>query len=115
MNLRIAKTIGFGSERGGSGGGTSSAPSGQGGTLQAAGGRGLGGLIGAASTSHRFNLSIGLSVRNLLNHTNPGPIIGNITSPYFGSANQIAGSQNGEGFYETANNRRLESQIKFTF
>jgi hypothetical protein len=50
-----------------------------------------------------------------LNHTNPGPIIGNITSPYFGLANQIAGGQNGEGFYETANNRRLESQIKFTF
>jgi hypothetical protein len=42
-------------------------------------------------------------------------IVGNITSPYFGSANQIAGGQNGEGFYETANNRRLESQIKFTF
>jgi hypothetical protein len=35
-----------------------------------------------------------------LNHTNPGPIIGNITSPYFGFANQIAGAQNGEGFYE---------------
>ena len=48
-------------------------------------------------------------------HTNPGPIVGNITSPYFGFANQIAGAQNGEGFYETANNRRLESQIKFTF
>jgi len=114
FNIRIAKTIGFGRERGGSAN-TSSAPSGQGAALAAAGGRGLGGLIGAASTAHRYNLSIGLSVRNLFNHTNPGPIIGNITSPYFGSANQIAGSQNGEGFYETANNRRLESQIKFTF
>jgi Carboxypeptidase regulatory-like domain len=115
MNLRIAKTIGFGPERGGGGGSSQAAPSGQGAALQAAGGRGLGGLIGAASTTRRFNLSIGISVRNLLNHTNPGPIIGNITSPYFGSANQIAGSQNGEGFYETANNRRLESQIKLTF
>ncbi len=115
MNLRIAKTIGFGRERGGSASG-SGAPSGQGAApLPAAGGRGLGGLIGAASTTHRYNLSIGLSIRNLFNHTNPGPIIGNITSPYFGSANQIAGGQNGEGFYETANNRRLESQIKFTF
>jgi Carboxypeptidase regulatory-like domain len=114
VNLRIAKTIGLGKERGGS----DSRPTGstgQGATLAAASGRGLGGLIGSPSTSHRFNLSIGLSVRNLLNHTNPGPIIGNITSPYFGSANQIAGAQNGEGFYETANNRRLESQLKFTF
>jgi len=28
----------------------------------------------------------------LLNHTNPGPIIGNIASPLFGQANQPAGS-----------------------
>ena len=113
VNLRIAKVIGFGHERGAtpsaSGGGGAGNP------MQAATGRGLGGLIGAPSTPHRFNVSIGLSIRNLLNHTNPGPIIGNITSTYFGSANQIAGGQNGEGFYETANNRRLESQIKFTF
>jgi hypothetical protein len=115
VNLRIAKTIGFGRERGGSTASTSSAPTGQGAALAAAGGRGLGGVIGTASTSHRFNLNIGLSIRNLLNHTNPGPIVGNITSPYFGFANQIAGGQNGEGFYETANNRRLESQIKLTF
>jgi hypothetical protein len=115
VNLRIAKTIGLGRERGGSGDSRPSASTGQGATLAAASGRGLGGLIGSPTTSHRYNLSIGISVRNLLNHTNPGPIVGNITSPYFGFANQIAGAQNGEGFYETANNRRLESQIKFTF
>jgi len=113
VNLRIAKVIGFGREKGGSGGGASSGAGGN--PLQAATGRGLGGLIGPPSTARRFNLSIGISIRNLLNHTNPGPIIGNITSPYFGFANQVAGSANGEGFYETANNRRLESQIKFTF
>ena len=116
VNLRIAKTIGFGRERGGSG---DSRPRGRHGRRalrwQRQAAAGWAGLIGSPSTSHRFNLSIGLSVRNLLNHTNPGPIIGNITSPYFGFANQIAGAQNGEGFYETANNRRLESQIKFTF
>jgi hypothetical protein len=115
VNLRIAKTIGFGKERGSAGDARPAAPTGQGTALAAVGGRGLGGLIGSPSTTRRFNLSIGLSVRNLLNHTNPGPIVGNITSPYFGFANQIAGGQNGEGFYETANNRRLESQIKFTF
>ena len=113
LNLRIAKVIGFGRERGSGGSGTSSG--GAANPMQAATGRGLGGLIGTPSTSRRFNVSVGLSIRNLLNHTNPGPIIGNITSPYFGFANQVAGGQNGEGFYETANNRRLESQIKFTF
>jgi hypothetical protein len=118
VNLRIAKTIGFGRERGASaaaGGGSSGNAGGAGAAMQAASGRGLGGLIGTPSTPHRFNVTIGLSIRNLLNHTNPGSIVGNITSPYFGTANQIAGAQNGEGFYETANNRRLESQIKFTF
>jgi len=113
VNLRIAKVVGFGRERGSA---SDARPGGGAGNpMQAATGRGLGGLIGTPTTTHRFNLSFGLSIRNLLNHTNPGPIIGNITSPYFGFANQIAGGQNGEGFYETANNRRLESQIKFTF
>ena len=115
VNLRISKTIGFGRERGAATGTGGGSVSGAGAAMQAVTGRGLGGIIGTPSTSHRFNVSIGLSIRNLLNHTNPGPIIGNITSPYFGTANQIAGAQNGEGFYETANNRRLESQIKFTF
>ena len=56
-----------------------------------------------------------ITVRNLLNHTNYGPIIGNITSPLFGTSNQVAGSANGEGFSELANNRRLELQFRFTF
>src|SRR5262249_5736643 len=113
VNLRISKVVGFGRER--SSGGDAHSGGGAGNPIQAATGRGLGGLIGYPTTPRRFNLSIGLSVRTLLNPTNPGPIIGNITSPYFGLANQIAGAQNGEGFYETANNRRVESQIKFTF
>ena len=53
--------------------------------------------------------------RNLLNHTNPGPIIGIIGSPLFGQANQMAGGPNGEGFSENADNRRLELQMRFTF
>ena len=62
----------------------------------------------------KYTLSISMSVRNLLNHTNPGPIIGNITSPLFGQANQPAGSS-GFGFSEAANNRRLELQTRLTF
>jgi hypothetical protein len=52
---------------------------------------------------------------NILNHTNPGPIIGNITSPLFGRANQPAGGGGPGGFSEAANNRRLELQARFTF
>jgi hypothetical protein len=56
-----------------------------------------------------------MSIRDLLNHTNPGPIIGNLTSPLFGRANQLPGGLNGEGFSENATNRRLELQVRFTF
>ena len=83
--------------------------------MQAATGRGLGGLIGTPTTSHRFNLSIGLSIRNLLNHTNPGPILATSLRRISDSRTRSPAGKNGEGFYETANNRRLESQIKFTF
>ncbi len=38
----------------------------------------------SVTTSHRYNLAVSLSMRNILNHNNPGPIIGNITSPLFG-------------------------------
>jgi len=75
----------------------------------------MGSLIRGPVTNHRYNLSLGMAVRNLLNHTNPGPIIGDITSPLFGRANQTAGGLNGEGFSENADNRRLEMQIRFTF
>lgn len=112
VNVRIAKVIGFGKERGSPGGGAPSA-GGARNPIQAATGRGLGGLIGTPTTLHRFNLSIGLSIRNLLNHANPGPIVGNITSPYFGFANQIAGGQTAKAFTKPritgAWNRRLNS------
>jgi len=107
MNLRIGKAIGFGrpKEAGGKASGTNAAPAPIGPMTNA----GLRGVLGSPSTQRRYNLSISMSVRNLLNHTNPGPIVGNITSPLFGSANQIAGAPNGEGFFETASNRRLEN------
>ncbi len=94
VNLRVAKIFGFGAERGGKPGSRA---------------------IFAPPVGRRYSLVVSMSARNLLNHTNPGPIIGNITSPLFGQANQSVGNLNGEGFSENANNRRLESQIRFTF
>jgi carboxypeptidase family protein len=114
VNFRIAKTFGFGPERGGGSGGQGGGPFG-----------------GNPTTNRRYNMSISLSARNLLNHTNPGPIIGNIASPLFGQANQMGGGGFGPGlgpgggagfggigfggFAENANNRRLEMQVRFTF
>ena len=113
VNLRVAKAIGFGSVTGRAE--TRSTVSAGGATAAQASGRGLGGIIGTPKTFHRYNMIFSMSVQNLLNHNNPGPITGDITSPLFGSANRIAGGPNGEGFFETADNRRLESQIRFTF
>ncbi|MBV9481115.1 MAG: TonB-dependent receptor [Acidobacteria bacterium] len=70
-----------------------------------------------SSEGHRYTISLAASLRNVLNHKNPGPIIGDITSPLFGQANQTYGATTlgGTGFLETANNRRLELQAKFIF
>ena len=116
VNLRVAKTVGFGPAKesaanraqtsGGGGGGSA---------LGIPGGGQLRNIIGAPSTSRRCNLILSMSIRNLLNHNNPGPITGDITSPLFGRANRVAGNLNGEGFSENASNRRLEMQIRLTF
>jgi hypothetical protein len=115
VNLRMAKTIGIGPLKEGSKTPAAAIPTAGQSQSAALDGRGLRNLIGAPSAARRYNLILGMSVRNLLNHNNPGPIVGNITSPLFGRANQLAGAPNGEGFSENASNRRLEMQIRFTF
>ncbi len=113
LNLRIGKTFAFGTGEG------HDAPTNiPGGGAQRRDNAGVfvtGGQSASGKTSRRYNLVISMSIRNALNHTNPGPIVGNITSPLFGQANQPAGSAGGGGFSEAANNRRLELQTRFTF
>ena len=92
VNMRLSKTFGFGPERALSG--------------PAAGG-------GTASPLHRYNLTLSVSARNVLNHVNPGPVVGNINSPFFGESTQIAGGSG--AFGGSANNRRLELQVRFNF
>ena len=115
VNLRVQKIFEFG--RGENSGAASTGQPGSGprtgtpGVFTPAGGTG-----GPASQSkgHRYSLSISMSIRNIINHTNPGPIIGNITSPLFGQANQPSDA-GGFGFSESANNRRFELQTRLTF
>jgi carboxypeptidase family protein len=115
LNLRVQKIFEFG--RGENSG---AASTGQPGSGPRGGTPGIftptGGTGGPASQSagHRYSLSISMSIRNIINHTNPGPIIGNITSPLFGLANQPSDA-GGFGFSESANNRRLELQTRLTF
>ncbi len=116
VNFRIGKVFGFGGPREGATA-AGSGPAMSGGQDARRGGGGnpfsTGGAGGAPASSKRYNLTISLSIRNAFNHNNPGPIVGNITSPLFGRANQPAAS--GGGFSEAANNRRLEIQTRFTF
>ncbi len=113
FNARLSKTFGFGAMREGAGSGTGGGGGGHGGPGGPFGG-GFGGMFNSPTTPHRYNLTFSISARNLLNHNNPGPIIGNITSPLFGQANSAAIGWGG-GFAENANNRRLELQMRFTF
>jgi hypothetical protein len=94
-NLRLTKTWGLGPEK--DAGGSAH------------------GLFSNSPATRRYNVSMAMSTQNIINHTNPGPINGNIESPLFGRANQVAGKPNGEGFSESAGNRRLELQLKFTY
>src|SRR5262245_46761663 len=75
----------------------------------------LGPKRAAAADRRPYTLSFAMASRNLLNHTTPGPIIGNITSPLFGHANQPSGGGGNGGFSEAANNRTLEFQTRFAF
>lgn len=99
LNLRLTKLIEFG------------------GHSTNASAVGSGGQTAGTSEKNRYTISLSASLRNLLNHNNPGPIVGDITSPLFGSANQSYGATGfgGTGFLESANNRRLELQMKFIF
>ncbi|HVW11513.1 MAG TPA: carboxypeptidase regulatory-like domain-containing protein [Bryobacteraceae bacterium] len=115
VNLRVGKSWGFGHEKGQSGAASYSHDGGGAASGPALSVPTRGVLAQGAATASRYNISVGMSARNLLNHTNPGPIIGSITSPLFGQSNQVAGAPNGEGFSENASNRRLELQIRFTY
>lgn len=108
-NLRVSKIFAFGP----AGEGTASI----GGRRPDSGPFGGGGGGNSTSTGRRYNLTVSMSIRNIINHNNPGPIIGNIASPQFGLANQPygTGGQGGTGFSESADNRRLELQIRFNF
>jgi hypothetical protein len=114
VNLRVQKIFEFGK-----GENSGAASTGQPGSGPRGGTPGVftpsgAGRPSSQSAGHRYSLSISMSIRNIINHTNPGPIIGNITSPLFGQANQPSDA-GGFGFSESANNRRLELQTRLTF
>ena len=126
LNLRLAKTFGFGPELkgknsqqdggpgggppgGGATGGHSPAAHGGGGGGFGRGGGGFGGM--GAATNRRYSLTFSVNARNVLNHVNAGTPIGALTSTQFGQSTSLAGG----AFSSQAANRKIEVQAMFSF
>jgi hypothetical protein len=112
MNLRLTKTFGFGpSAKGASGQGGPGGPGGGGhrhGPLFGGGGP----MMMSSNSDRRYNLTLGMSLRNAFNNvnlTNPGGVLG---SPFFGVSNNITGFPFSPG---TTANRRLDLIATFSF
>ncbi len=119
VNLRVSKTFPIGGKRGDGptpprdGGGGGRGPGGRGGV--GGGGRG-GGDGGRGGGEGGRGLTLSVSAQNLLNHTNPGAPVGNLSSPFFGQSLASAGSFGfGPGGSTTAGNRRIELQARLAF
>jgi hypothetical protein len=120
VNVRASKTFGFGDvaeARAGGGGGGRRGGGGGGGRRGGGGrgGRGQGGDGGDGGTERRYNLTLSVSVQNLFNRANEGTPIGNLRSPLFGQSSTSAGRFGGRDGAQSAGNRRVELQMRFTF
>ena len=124
VDLRLARTWGLGSLKASAranrnSGGASAAAAPAAPAPGPAGRGGIGGFDnvgsggGGSSSERRYSLTASVSARNIFNHVNPGLIIGDINSPLFGQANQIAAGQGAYSGY--SDNRRLEFQVRFGF
>lgn len=122
VNLRVYHVFGFGpvggnGGPGGGGFGGHGGGSGHGGGAMSMGPGPHG--MGSGTTEHRFNLTIGLNIINVLNHFNPGGYQGVVTSPQFLEPTSVNTGFGGGGFGgfggAAANNRRIEFDSRFTF
>jgi len=122
LNLRLAKTFGFGPETGKSGAQPGGGPPGGGGGGPRGGGGGGGGGLGrpggggspfnlGPGSNRRYNLTFSVNARNVLNRVNPAPPIGVLSSPDFGKSIALAGGP----FSTAAANRKIELQALFSF
>ncbi len=123
LNLRLAKTFGFGPEKAksdaGSGGGPGGPPPMMGGGRGPGGGGGRGGpggMGGGAASNRRYSLTFSVNARNVLNKVNDATPVGslpiNVGDPTnFGKSVALAGGP----FSSAAANRKIELQAMFSF
>ncbi len=110
-----------GGARGGGGGpfGAGGVFGGGGGGGARGGGGGFGGGGGGGRNDKRYSMTFSLNFNNILNHTNPGQIISNLSSPDFGRVVSSGGlfgfGPGGGGGGRCPNNRCVEAQVRFSF
>lgn len=124
VNLRAAKTFGFGNRGGGDnasagggnrgGGGGGGGRGGMGGGPFGGGGGGWRGG-GGGNSENRFSIELAMQVRNIFNITNLGTPTGNLRSPFFGMSTSTAGGFGFGGGGGQAGNRRVEFEVSFNF
>jgi hypothetical protein len=125
VNLRMAKTFGFGSvaqppSRAQAATGQAKAASSQpagGSKTPAATARGAAPPAQPSRPEDRpYKLTISLFVGNLLNHTNKGTPIGNLSSPLFGTSNSLSGNSSFTfGASSAQSNRSVSLRAQFNF
>ena len=114
INLRVSKTFGFGTTKfSGPSGGARAEGGGGGGGRHGGFGGGMHGF-GGESTEHRYNLTISMMARNILNHENLNTPNGSLTSAYFAQSTNITGGFGAEGA-SVSNQRRIDLQLRFSF
>jgi hypothetical protein len=143
LNLRIARSFGFGDvhkassatqksgqstastggDKRGPGGPSSRGPTivggGGGGEGRGPGGGG-GGMMGmggggGASSEKKYNLTVSVFFQNILNDVNLAAPIGNLSSPLFGQSQSLAGGFGGGGGSSNAGNRRIYLNMRLNF
>jgi hypothetical protein len=118
LNVRLSRTIGFGSvktpkKKSNSASKAASGPAEHGMAL-GADESSLQSILHDSKTERRFNLTLSVTARNILNHVNPGIPIGNLTSPLFGQSNWLASSSGPED-EASGNNRRIVFRVRLGF
>jgi hypothetical protein len=113
LNVRLSKTWGFGTTKfSGPSGGVRANTGGGGPHGGGGGGGGFHGGMGE-STEHRYNLTVSVNARNILNHENLNTPNGALTSPYFFESTGITGGYGAEA--TASNQRRIDLQLRFAF
>jgi hypothetical protein len=114
VNLRLSKSFSFGEK-------TSATPQSDNQPMHAPPiGGGPGGGHGGGHSSHgsisnasgRYTVTFSVSARNLLNFVNPAPLVGNLSSPMFGTSVALGGFGHHSG---ASANRMLDFQMRFSF